>query len=191
MHQSIRCQIVRGIHCSTQHAEYHHCLTSRRGEEPSAVVRVVLLLEPHGGASVLLFFLIFDKVHIYSGEGRKTAAQHVMMISINHARIYLGLRASPSVCSRSSSLSRNGGLALCRQLRSVCSHSGPTCQWYAKRKCVDRLAIRVLGFAPSYYSSLRHSLQGALHYDAFLSMHFHHQRDFRRVWFNAQLIRVW
>ena len=56
MHQFIRCQIVRGIHCSTQHAEYHHCSTSRRGEEPSAVVRVVLLLEPHGGASVLLFF---------------------------------------------------------------------------------------------------------------------------------------
>lgn len=191
MHQSIRCQIVRGIHCSTQHAEYHHCSTSRRGEEPSAVVRVVLLLEPHGGASVLLFLLISDKVHIYSGEGRKTTAQHVMMISINHARIYLGLRASPSVCSRSSSLSRNGGLALCRQLRSVCSHSCPTCQWYAKRRCVDRLAIRVLGFAPSYYSSLRHSLQGALHYDAFLSMHFHHQRDFRRVWFNAQLIRAW
>ena len=77
MHQSIRCQIVRGIHCSTQHAEYHHCSTSRRGEEPSAVVRVVLLLEPHGGASVLLFF-ISDKVHVYSGEGRKTAAQHVM-----------------------------------------------------------------------------------------------------------------
>ena len=22
-------------------------------------------------------------------------------------------------------------------------------------------------------------------------MHFHHQRDFRRVWFNAQLIRAW
>ena len=127
MHQFIRCQIARGIHCSTEHAEYHHCSTSRRGEEPSAVVRVVLLLEPHGGASVLLFFLISDKVHIYSGEGRKTAAQHVMMISINHARIYLGLRASPSVCSRSSSLSRNGGLALCRQLRSVCSHSCPTC----------------------------------------------------------------
>ena len=77
MHQSIRCQIVRGIHCSTQHAEYHHCLTSRRGEEPSAVVRVVLLLEPHGGASVLLF-LISDKVHVYFGEGRKTATQHVM-----------------------------------------------------------------------------------------------------------------
>ena len=77
MHQSIRCQIVRGIHCSTQHAEYHHCSTSRRGEEPSAVVRVVLLLEPHGGACVLLFF-ISDKVHVYFGEGRKTAAQHVM-----------------------------------------------------------------------------------------------------------------
>ena len=98
-----------------------------KSQAQGLVVRVVLLLEPHGGASVLLFF-ISDKVHIYSGEGRKTAAQHVMMISINHARIYLGLRASPSVCSRSSSLSRNGGLALCRQLRSVCSHSGPTCQ---------------------------------------------------------------
>ena len=117
--------------------------------------------------------------------------EHVMMISINHAWIYLGLRASPSMCSRSLSLWRNGGLALCRQLRSVCSHSCPTCQWYAKRKCIDRLAIRVLGFAPSYYSSLRHSLQGVLHYDAFLSMHFHHQRDFRHVWFNAQLIRAW
>ena len=76
MHQSIWCQIVRGIHCSTQHAEYHHCSTSRRGEEPSGVVRVVLLLEPHGGAFVLLFLFISDKVHIYYGEGRKTAAQH-------------------------------------------------------------------------------------------------------------------
>ena len=76
MHQSIRCQIVRGIHYSTQHAEYHHCSTSRRGEELSAAVRVVLLLEPHGGASVLLFIFISDKVHVYSGEGRKTATQH-------------------------------------------------------------------------------------------------------------------
>ena len=80
-------------------------------QEQGLVVRVVLLLEPHGGASVLLFF-ISDKVHVYSGEGRKTAAQHVMMISINHARIYLGLRASLSVCSRSSALSRNSGLAI-------------------------------------------------------------------------------
>ena len=98
-----------------------------KSQAQGLVVRVVLLLEPHGGASVLLFF-ISDKVHVYSGEGRKTAAQHVMMISINHARIYLGLRASLSVCSRSSSLSRNGGLAFCCQLRSVCSHSCPTCQ---------------------------------------------------------------
>ena len=75
--QFIRCQIATGIHYSTQHAEYHHCSTSRRGEEPSVVVRVVLLLEPHGGASVLLFF-ISDKVHVYSREGRKMAAQHVM-----------------------------------------------------------------------------------------------------------------
>ena len=49
-----------------------------RGEEPNAVVRVVLLLEPHGGTFVLLFLFISDKVHVYSGEGRKTAAQHVM-----------------------------------------------------------------------------------------------------------------
>ena len=51
----------------------------RLHEEPKSqaqglVVRVVLLLEPHGGASVLLFILISDKVHVYSGEGRKTAA---------------------------------------------------------------------------------------------------------------------
>ena len=49
-----------------------------KSQAQGLVVRVVLLLEPHGGASVLLFFLISDKVHIYSGEGRKTAAQHVM-----------------------------------------------------------------------------------------------------------------
>ena len=71
MHLSIRCQIVRGINCSTQHAEYHHCSTSRRGEEPSAVVRVVLLLEPHGGASVLLFFLSLIKYTFIPEKGGK------------------------------------------------------------------------------------------------------------------------
>ena len=135
MQQFIRCEIATGIHCSTQHAEYHHCSTSRRGKEPSArfiVVRVVLLLEPHGGASVLLFLLIFDKVHIYSGEGRKTSAQHVMMILINHARIYLGLRVRPSTCSRSSSLSRNGGLAILSSIEigllTLRSHMSVICQ---------------------------------------------------------------
>ena len=49
-----------------------------KSQAQGLVVRVVLLLEPHGGASVLLFILISDKVHVYSGEGRKTAAQHVM-----------------------------------------------------------------------------------------------------------------
>ena len=49
-----------------------------KSQAQGLVVRVVLLLEPHGGASVLLFFLISDNVHIYSGEGRKTASQHVM-----------------------------------------------------------------------------------------------------------------
>ena len=48
-----------------------------KGQAQGLVVRVVLLLEPHGGASVLLFF-ISDKVYVYSGEGRKTTAQHVM-----------------------------------------------------------------------------------------------------------------
>ena len=49
-----------------------------KSQAQGLVVRVVLLLEPHGGASVLLFLLISNKVHVYSGEGRKTAAQHVM-----------------------------------------------------------------------------------------------------------------
>ena len=114
MHQFIRCQIARGIHCSTEHAEYHHCLTSRRGEEPSARFSSTSSTTTRTAwwSSCTLTFFISDKVHVYSGEGRKTAAQHVMTISINHARIYLDLRVSPSVCSRPSSLSRNGGLAI-------------------------------------------------------------------------------
>ena len=134
MHQFIRCQIARGIHCSTEHAEYHHCSTSRRGEEPSARFSSTssTTTRTHGGAFVLLFFLISDKVNIYSGEGRKTAAQHVMMISINHARIYLGLRASPSMCSRSSSLSRNGRLAILPSIEigllTLRSHMSVICQ---------------------------------------------------------------
>ena len=84
MHQSIRCQIVRGIHCSTQHAEYHHCSTSRRGEEPSARFSSTSSTTTRTAWwSVCTLFLISDKVHVYSGEGQKTAAQHVMMISIN------------------------------------------------------------------------------------------------------------
>ena len=71
MHQFIRCQIARGIHYSTENAEYHHCSTSRRGEEPSAVVRVVLLLEPHGGASVLLFFESLIKYTFIPEKGGK------------------------------------------------------------------------------------------------------------------------
>ena len=121
MHQFIQCQIARGIHCSTEHVEYHHCSSSRRDDEPSARFSSTSSTTTRTAwwSLCTLLFLFSDKVHIYSREGRKTAAQHVMMISINHARIYLGLRASPSVCSRSSSLSRNGGLALCRQLRLV------------------------------------------------------------------------
>ena len=114
MQQFIRCQIARGIHYITEHAEYHHCSTSRRGEEPSARFSSTSSTTTRTAwwSLCTLIFLIYDKVHIYSGEGQKTAAQHVMMILINHAQIYLGLRASPSVCSRSLSLSRNGGLAI-------------------------------------------------------------------------------
>ena len=72
MRQFIRCQIARGIHCSTISVRLHE---EAKSQVQGLVVRVVLLLEPHGGASVLLFFLISDKVHIYSGEVRKTAAQ--------------------------------------------------------------------------------------------------------------------
>ena len=80
MQQFIRCQIARGIHCSTQHAEYHHCSIFRRGEEPSARFSSTSSTNARTAwwSVCTLIFLIFDKVHIYSGEGRKTAAQHVM-----------------------------------------------------------------------------------------------------------------
>ena len=134
MHQFIRCQIARGIHCSTEHAEYHHCLTSRRGEEPSARFSSTSSTNTRTvwWSVCTLYFLISDKVHIYSGDGRKTAAQHVTMISINHPRIYLGLRASPSVCSCSSSLSRNGGLSILPSIKfgllTLRSHMSVICQ---------------------------------------------------------------
>ena len=132
MHQSIRCQIVRGIHCSTQHIEYHHCSTSQRGDEPSAVVRVVLLLEPHGGASVLLFF-ISDKVHVYSGEGRKMAAQHVMMISINQPFSNISWPPCEPVCVFSLLVSlkelRVGSLSSIEiSLLTLLSHMSVICQ---------------------------------------------------------------
>ena len=54
------------------------------------------------------------------------------MISINNAQIYPGLRASPSVCSRSSSLSRNGGLAILPSIEigllTLLSHMLVICQ---------------------------------------------------------------
>ena len=60
MHQFIRCQIARGIHCSTEHAEYHIVRLHEEAkiQAQGLVVRVVLLLEPLGGASVLLFFYL-------------------------------------------------------------------------------------------------------------------------------------
>ena len=54
------------------------------------------------------------------------------MISINHARIYLGLRVSLSVCSCSLSLSRNGGLAILPSIEfsllTLRSHMSVICQ---------------------------------------------------------------
>ena len=69
-----------------------------KSQAQGLVVRVVLLLEPHGGASILLFLLISDKVHIYSGEGRKTAAQHVMMILINQPCLNISWPPCEPVC---------------------------------------------------------------------------------------------
>ena len=134
MQQFIWCQIARGIHCtSTEHAEYRHCSTSRRGEDPSTRFSSMSSTNTRTAWwSLCTLFLISDKVHIYSGEGRKMATQHVMMISINQSRIYLGLRASPSVCSRSSSLSRNGGLAILPSIEigllTLQSHMSVICQ---------------------------------------------------------------
>ncbi len=70
-------QIARGIHYSTDHAEYHHCSTSRRGDEPSTRFSSTSNTTTRTAwwSLCTLIFLISDKVHIYSGEGRKTAAR--------------------------------------------------------------------------------------------------------------------
>ena len=135
--------------------------------------------------------VISDKVHVYSGEGRKTAAQHVMN-DIDQPTMLESILASvrARLCVLAPRLSQGTAGWLFAVNWDRFAHT-PVPHVSDMPRGGDRLAIRVLGFAPSYYSSLRHSLQGALHYDAFLSMHFHHQRDFRRVWFNAQLIRAW
>ena len=53
MQQFIQCQIARGIHCSNIIVPLHE---EEKSQAQGLVVRVVLLLEPHGGAFVLLFF---------------------------------------------------------------------------------------------------------------------------------------
>ena len=90
-----------------------------KSQAQGLVVRVVLLLEPHGGASVLLFFLIFDKVHIYSGEGRKTAAQHVMNDIDQPTMLeYIFASVRARLCVLTARLSQGtAGWPFCRQLR--------------------------------------------------------------------------
>ena len=87
------------------------------------VVRVVLLLEPHGGASVFFFF-ISDKVHVYSGEGWKTAAQHVMNDIDQPTMLeYILASVRARLCVLATRLSQGTmDCPFCRQLRSVCSH---------------------------------------------------------------------
>ena len=132
MHQFIRCQIARGIHCSTQHAEYHHCSTSRRGEEPSARFSSTSSTTTRTAwwSVCTLIFFISDKVHVYSGEGRKTAAQHVMNDIDQPTMLeYILASVRARLCVLAPRLSQGtAGWPFCRQLRSVCSHSGPTCQ---------------------------------------------------------------
>ena len=53
MHQFIQCQIARGIHCNTIIIRLHE---EAKSQVQGLVVRVVILLEPHGGASVPLFY---------------------------------------------------------------------------------------------------------------------------------------
>ena len=75
------------------------------------------------------YFFISDKVHVYSGEGRKTAAQHVMN-DIDQPTMLEYILASmrTRLCVLAPRLSQGTmGWPFCRQLRSVCSHSGPTC----------------------------------------------------------------
>ena len=132
MHQFIRCQIARGIHCSTEHAEYHHCSTSRRGEEPSArfsSTSSTTTRTAWWSVCTLIFFII-DKAHIYSGEGRKTAAQHVMNDIDQPTMLeYILASVRARLCVLAPRLSQGtAGWPFCRQLRSVCSHSCPTCQ---------------------------------------------------------------
>ena len=132
MHQFIQCQIARGIHCSTKHAEYHHCSTSRRGEEPSARFSSTSSTTTRTAwwSLCTLIFLISDKVHIYYGEGRKTAAQHVMNDIDQPTMLeYILASVRARLCVLAPRLSQGtAGWPFCRQLRSVCSHSGPTCQ---------------------------------------------------------------
>ena len=79
-----------------------------------------------------LIFLISNKVHVYSGEGRKTAAQHQHgMNDIDQPTMleYILASMQTRLCVLAPRLSQGTtGWPFCRQLRSVCSHSCPTCQ---------------------------------------------------------------
>ena len=76
------------------------------------------------------YFFISDKVHVYSGEGRKTAAQHVMNDIDQPTMLeYILASVRARLCVLAPRLSQGtAGWPFCRQLRWVCSHSGPTCQ---------------------------------------------------------------
>ena len=76
------------------------------------------------------YFFISDKVHVYSGEGRKTAAQHVMNDIDQPTMLeYILASVRARLCVLAPRLSQGtAGWPFCRQLRSVFSHSGPTCQ---------------------------------------------------------------
>ena len=81
------------------------------------------------------YFFISDKVHVYSGEGQKMAAQHVMndidqptMLEYILASMRTRLCVLPSRLYQSAA-----GWRFCRLLRSVNYHMLATCQEHSKK----------------------------------------------------------
>ena len=73
MHQFIWCQIARGIHYSTIVVQLPE---EARSQAQGLVVQVLLLVDTGTRNRMVerlysYFILISDKVHIYSGKGRK------------------------------------------------------------------------------------------------------------------------
>ena len=116
MQQLIQCQIARSIHYTTS------AIIVRLPEQPSAK-----FTRTAWWSVCTLIFFISDKVHVYSGEGRKTEAQHVMNDIDQPTMLeYILASVRARLCVLAPRLSQGmAGWPFCRQLRPVCSHFGP------------------------------------------------------------------